>query len=176
MCPYFAWGHSGILKKRNISNVFHKLVGENYKQSTPYKVYPEIQSRTLISLKRGVDTLLHGLCLNVAYTASFLHPIRRADSPECESGYPAEDVNPCFIERSWFDKPRMDPNLRLLVHENRLFATRKSIGTLVNSCTTKESAAYIAWFYFGNWLSGQLMPAVFLLGTKGTLLTFTLQM
>lgn len=137
MCSSFAWDIREIL--RNIAYQTCRITwfDEHSQQSILYKVDPKIQFR---SLKRAVDTSQHRRRRNVAYTASLLHRVRRAHSPECECGHAVEDWNHLFIECFRLKIPRRDLDLRLLMIDNRPLSLEKRFGTLVHSCTAKERA------------------------------------
>lgn len=117
-----------LLRKSSENLCKDSWFDEHSKNSLLFSIDPHLNFPADTILPRHLDTLLHRLRLNVAFTKKFLHKISRASSPECPCGQAEEDVEHLIIHCVRFSRQRKRLEQRLRFMDNRPFTLSKVLG------------------------------------------------
>ncbi|CAN7985796.1 unnamed protein product [Ixodes hexagonus] len=101
---------------------------ERARTSLLYTLDPHLHFPKDTDLPRFLDTLLHRLQLNIAFTRKFLNKISRAPSPDCTCGMAIEDVEHLPFKCTRFSKERQRLEQRRRVMDSRPLTLSKILG------------------------------------------------
>ncbi|XP_040067805.2 uncharacterized protein LOC115318152 [Ixodes scapularis] len=116
-------------------------------QSLLLLIDPDLRCPVHNYLSRLIETLIHRLRLNVAYTGKFLYRIRQVETPSCRCGHPVEDVEHIVMDCPRYDQWRTRLRVGLSILDNRSFSLAKVLGPWPDLKSQKRASALLRDFF-----------------------------
>ncbi|XP_042146327.1 uncharacterized protein LOC121835860, partial [Ixodes scapularis] len=119
--------------KRYIRRLREQMSHDEWLSSIPQDslirlIDPDLRCPVYTYSARSIDTLIHCLRLEVAYTGSFLHRIKQVGTPSCKCDNPVEDVEHLIMDCPRYDQWRARLRISLGILDNRPFSLAKVLG------------------------------------------------
>lgn len=126
------------------------------KESVLYEVDPHRKFFIATDLPRHLETLIHRLRLEVAYTNSFLHKIHRSNSPECHCGQAEENVRHILLECVKYANEREKLKKKLASLDRRPLTLKKLLGPWPEMHLQKKANIFLTDFLVETGLDKRL--------------------
>ncbi|KAM7284207.1 uncharacterized protein ISCGN_001304 [Ixodes scapularis] len=116
-------------------------------QSLLLLIDPDLRCPVHNYLSRPIETLIHRLRLNVAYTGKFLYRIQQVETPSCTCGHPVEDVEHIIMDCPRYDQWRTRLRVGLSILDNRSFSLAKVLGPWPDLKSQKRASTLLRDFF-----------------------------
>ncbi|XP_040078107.1 uncharacterized protein LOC120849892 [Ixodes scapularis] len=130
------------LRNRMSPDTWLKSISE---QSLLLLIDPDLRCPVHNYLSRPIETLIHRLRLNVAYTGRFLCRIQQV--PSCTCGHPVEDVELIIMDSPRYDQWRTRLRVGLSILESRSFSLAKVLGPWPDLKSQKRASTLLRDFF-----------------------------
>ncbi|XP_042144181.1 uncharacterized protein LOC121834543 [Ixodes scapularis] len=132
------------LRNRMSPDTWLKSISE---QSLLLLIDPDLRCPVHNYLSRPIETLIHRLRLNVAYTGRFLCRIQQVETPSCTCGHPVEDVEHIIMDCPRYDQWRTRLRVGLSILDSRSFSLAKVLGPWPDLKSQKRASTLLRDFF-----------------------------
>ncbi|XP_040074364.1 uncharacterized protein LOC115317118 [Ixodes scapularis] len=132
------------LRNRMSPDTWLKSISE---QNLLLLIDPDLRCPVHNYLSRPIETLIHRLRLNVAYTGRFLCRIQQVETPSCTCGHPVEDVEHIIMDCPRYDQWRTRLRVGLSILDSRSFSLAKVLGPWPDLKSQKRASTLLRDFF-----------------------------